>query len=148
MNALDAFHSTVHSYPGGCEALAARMGIVPAVLRNKANPNFEHNKPTLADADLVMALSGNHAVLHALARNHGGVFVKVDSEAAASDMAVLEMVAMAWSASGEVGQEVYSTLADGIVEQHEVERVKAAAYRVTLAVNQMVKRLEGMVEKK
>jgi hypothetical protein len=147
MNALDAFHSTVHSYPGGCEALAARMGIGHAVLRNKANPNFEHNKPTLADADLVMALSGNHAVLDALARNHGGVFVKVDDNADFSEMAVLKMVVLAASASGDVGQEVYATLADGIVEQHEVERVKAAAYRVTQAATQIVKRLEAMVHK-
>jgi hypothetical protein len=147
MNALDAFHSTVHSYPGGCEALAARMGIVSAVLRNKANPNFEHNKPTLADADLVMALSGNYAVLHALAQNHGHVCIAVEGSASSSELAVLEMVTKVWSAGGEVAAEVHATLADGRVEQHEVVKVKAAAYRTIQALQAMIARLEGMAEK-
>ncbi|CAN7739497.1 phage regulatory CII family protein [Duganella sp. LjRoot269] len=147
MNAIDAFHSTVHSYPGGCEALAARMGVGAAVLRNKANPNADYHKPTLADADLAMALSGNYAVLHALAQNHGHVCIPVQTEAAASDIAILELVTQVWSASGTVGAEVHATLADGIVEQHEIARVKAAVYRVNRSLADMVARLEGMAEK-
>jgi hypothetical protein len=147
MNALDAFHSTVHSYPGGCEALAARMGVVPAVLRNKANPNFEHNKPTLADADLVMALSGNFAVLHALALNHGHVCVKVETDVTAADMAIFALLAKSVAAHGDVGGELYATLADGIVEPHEVQRFEEAAYRATAVLKSMVQRLKGMVQK-
>lgn len=147
MNALDAFHSTVHSYPGGCEALAARMGIVPAVLRNKANPNFEHNKPTLADADMVMALSGNFAVLHALAQNHGFVCVKVEVELAPSDMAIIEMLAKLVSSTGDVGTELYAALADGVVEEREVQRVEEVAYRAKASLTTLVNRLKGMAEK-
>ena len=38
-------------------------------------------------------------------------------------------------------------LADGIVEQHEIVRVKDAVYRTVQALNAMVARLEGMAEK-
>jgi hypothetical protein len=147
MDAQDAFHNTVHSYPGGCEALAARMGVAAGVLRNKANPNADYHKPTLADVDRAMQLTGNVAVLHALARNVGHVCIPVETEAAASDVAILELVTQVWSASGEVGTEVHATLADGIVEQHEIERVKGAVYRVNRALADMVSRLEGMAEK-
>lgn len=147
MNALDAFHSTVHSYPGGCEALAARMGIGHAVLRNKANPNFEHNKPTLAEADLIMSLSANYSVLHALAANHGHVCVRIEGDVASSDIAILEMVAQVWAASGAVGTEVHATLADGIVEPHEVARVEQAVYQTIVALKTMVTRLKGMAQK-
>lgn len=147
MNAHDAFHATVHSAVGGCEALAVRMGVGAGVLRNKANPNSDYHKPTLADADRVMALTGNFAVLHALAQNHGHVCIPIEADADASDIAVLELVTKVWSASGDVGAEVHATLADGIVEKHEIDRVKAAVYRVNLALSGMVARLEGMSQK-
>uniref|UniRef100_UPI00353016D5 phage regulatory CII family protein n=1 Tax=Achromobacter sp. GbtcB20 TaxID=2824765 RepID=UPI00353016D5 len=54
MNHLDAFHQTVHGAPGGCEAIAPRMGMSAAILRNKANPNSTTNKPTLDEADRLM----------------------------------------------------------------------------------------------
>jgi hypothetical protein len=147
MNAQDAFHATVHGSPGGCEALAARMGVGAGVLRNKANPNADYHKPTLADADRVMALTGNYSILHALAQNHSHVCIAVEADASASDMAVLEMVTKVWSAGGEVAAEVHVTLADGRVEPHEIARVEASVYRTVQALNAMVARLKGMAEK-
>lgn len=147
MNARDAFHATVHNSPGGCEALAARMDVAAGVLRNKANPNSTYHKPTLDDIERVMVLTGDASVLHALAASVSHVCMRVNTEIAVSDVAVLELVAKAWSASSEVGAEVYATLADGIVEAHEVQRVKSAVYRTTQALNEMVARLEGMTEK-
>lgn len=147
MNARDAFHKTVHSYPGGCEALAARMGVAPGVLRNKANPAMGHHKPMLDDVELVMALTGDVAVLHALASNAGHVCIPVDAGASSSDIEVLELAVKFWAASGDVGKEVHATLADGIVEAHEVVRVKEAVYRTVQSLNEMVARLEGMTQK-
>lgn len=147
MNTHDAFHDTVHGSPGGCEALAVRLGMSAAVLRNKANPNAVANIVGLRDVERVMALTGNYAVLHALAGNHGHVAVRVESDAEPSDLAVLEMAAKAWAASGDVGQEVYAALADGVIEPHEVEKVRAAAYRVTQTMSALVSRLDGMAQK-
>lgn len=124
------------------------MGIVPAVLRNKANPNFEHNKPTLADVDTVMALSGNYAVLHALALNHGHVCVAMgEAGAAPTEAAIIEAFAHVWMASGQVGAEMHATLADGRVEPHEVARVEKAVYTTVQALHALVNRLKGMVQK-
>lgn len=147
MNILDAFYNTVHRAAGGVEALAIRMGMSAQILRNKALPSNTANKASLEDADRVMALTGDYELLHALARNHGFVCVRVEQDATASDLAVLEMVTKVWSASGEVGSEVHASLADGVVEEHEVEKVQAAVYRVTQCLNQMVARLMGMAEK-
>lgn len=147
MNIHDTLHQTAHSSPGGCEALAVRLGMSAQILRNKVNPNTTSNQATLDDVDRIMGVTGNHAVLHALARNHGYVCIHVERDADASDMAILEALTQVWTASGEVGAEVHATLADGIVEQHEIERVKAAVYRVNQTLNQMVARLESMAEK-
>lgn len=148
MTPKDAFNLTVHAYPGGAAALATRLDMSASLLRNKACPNNRTNVINLDDADRVMALTGDHGVLHALAKSHGFVCVKVEETATASDMAVLELVTQVWSTNGEVGAEVNRTLADGIVEAHEVERVRAAVYRTQRALLEVVARLDGMTEKK
>jgi hypothetical protein len=146
MNVTDALHQTVHAYPGGPEALAVRLGMQAQVLRNKANPRSSSNRASLEDLDQILGITGDHRVLHALAHNHGYVCMQVQEDASASDMAVLELVTKIWAASGVVGAEVHATLADGIVEPHEVERVQQAVYSLYGALGEMVSRLKGMTE--
>ncbi len=147
MSAQDAFYKTCKSYPGGFESLAPRLGMNPQVLRNKANPNCAQNHPYLADAEQLMTLTGDVAVLHAMAKEQGCVVLRVDTAASASDMAVLEWIAKVWQTNGDVGSEVNTTLADGRVEPHEVEQVKEAVHRTVTALHGMLARLEGMAEK-
>lgn len=70
MNVGDAFYQTVHGSAGGCEALAVRMNMSAAILRNKANVHTVTNKPTLDDADRIMGLTADYRILDALAANH------------------------------------------------------------------------------
>jgi hypothetical protein len=147
MNVQDAFYQTVHGADGGCEALAVRMGMSSAILRNKANVHSVTNKPMLDDVDRVMGLTGDFRVLHALAGNHGFVLVKVEDGATASDMAVLEMMSQCWSTNGEFGAEVNKALADGRIEQREIPVIRAALLRNMAAMHQLVARLEAMAEK-
>lgn len=147
MNPKDAFHKTVHAAPGGVEALAVRMGMTAAVLRNKANPNHSYNRPTLDDVDLAMGITGDHSVLHALAQNHGFVCVRMEQEGSASDQAVLEMIARIWQGEGEVGTEVNQALADGRITKRELEKVRDAVTRLEGALEGMVVRLAGMAER-
>jgi cob(I)alamin adenosyltransferase len=147
MNHLDAFHKTVHGAPGGCEAIAPRMGLSVGILRNKANPNSATNKPTLDEADRLMGITGDCSILDALAANHNRVCVKVEDGASAADMAVLEMITWVWQSNGEVGTEVNHALADGRITRAEVDRVRAAVRRAERALESVVARLEGMAQR-
>ena len=147
MNIRDAIYQTVHGAAGGVEALAIRMGLRAQILRNKANPNSTTNYLSPIELESLMALTGDHAVLHALARNHGYICIKAQEDVTASDMAILELVTQVWSASGVVGAEVHAVLADGVVEKHELPRVETAIYCVVQALNEMAARLKGMAEK-
>ena len=118
-----------------------------AILRNKANPNSATNKPTLDEADRLMGITGDHAVLHALAANHGYVCVKVEEGADASDMAVLEMVTLVWQTNGEVGAEVNKALADGRITAQELERIRGAIKRAERALESVAVRLQGMADR-
>jgi len=145
MNYKDAFYKTVHDAPGGCEALAVRMGYTAGLLRNKANPNSTTNVMTMDDASRVMELTEDYAVLHALARRHGFVCTKIDSQPA-SDMAVLESVTDIWGSLGQVGTLVHTALADGRIDANEVRHIEKAIYVSIRPMMELLARLNGMAE--
>ena len=147
MNHLDAFHKTVHGAPGGCEAIAPRMGMSAAILRNKANPNSTTNKPSLDEADRLMGLTGVHDILHALAANHGYVCVRMEEGASAGDMAVLEMITQVWQTNGEVGTEINLALADGHLTQAEMDRIREKVRLAQRALESVLARLGGMAQR-
>jgi hypothetical protein len=146
MNHKDAFHQTVHNAPGGCAALAVRLGMSPAILRNKANPNSNVNVVTIDDIDRVMAMTEDFSVLHALAANHGFVCAKVD-ESGASDMAVLESVTDIWAKLGALGSQVHAALSDGKVDHGEVQGIETAVYTAIRPMMELLNRLNGMAER-
>ena len=67
MSIEDAIYHTVHSYPGGVTALAARMGVSPSTLTHKANPNNATHHLHPRELVTLQHMSGNAAVLHAMA---------------------------------------------------------------------------------
>lgn len=117
MNVIDAAYLTVHAYPGGSESLGPRIGMSPAVLRNKVNPNCATHHLNLAEADLIMAVTGDYRILHALSGNHG--FVLELTGNVAEGGGVLDRVLETNAAKGEFAQVLQSSLDDGIVTPNE-----------------------------
>src|SRR5690606_27107847 len=106
MNSIDAAYATVHDYPGGSESLGPRVGISPAVLRNKVNPNNETHHLTFAEARRVAAITDDFRMLQAWAHEAGFLLVKApDNCTNECDMTVLEKMATFMVACGSFGQE-------------------------------------------
>jgi hypothetical protein len=145
MNHLDAFYQTVHDAPGGCEAIAPRMGMSAAILRNKANPNSVTNKPTLDDADRLMAVTGDYRILEALTANHGFTLTRVE-EGVSSDMSVFESMTHILAQFGDYTKEVHEAFADGRLEAHELKRIDGEMFTLFQCFMQFRARLRGMVE--
>ncbi|WP_312994197.1 phage regulatory CII family protein [Achromobacter animicus] len=146
MNITTAADLTVHDYKGGSEALGAVIGMSPAVLRNKVNPNNTTHHLTLAEADRIVRMTGDVRILAAFAHGNGYLLVKAPDSCGESDMSVLEQVAALMIAHGRFGHEVYDALADGGVDQQEVQRVDAAGRALMEAVAGVARRLSGMAE--
>lgn len=146
MNITTAADLTVHDYKGGSEALGAVIGMSPAVLRNKVNPNNTTHHLTLAEADRIVRLTGDVRILAAFAHGNGYLLVKAPESCGESDMSVLEQVAALMIAHGRFGHEVYDALADGGVDQQEMLRVDAAGRALMEAVAGVARRLSGMAE--
>ncbi|WP_157669310.1 phage regulatory CII family protein [Chitinibacter sp. GC72] len=146
-----AMYQLVHQFPGGSEALSAAMGKAgvdcgASTLRNKVNPNQATHKLNVIELDTLMAITGDYGVIHALCANHGFVAAAVDRDAPACDLAVLELVTRVWRANGDVGKAVDDTLADGVVQHCEVQKVRSEVYRMQAALNTLLIRLEGMAQ--
>lgn len=146
MNITSAADLTVHDYKGGSEALGAVIGMSPAVLRNKVNPNNTTHHLTLAEADRIVRMTGDVRILAAFAHGNGYLLVKAPESCGESDMSVLEQVAALMIAHGRFGHEVYDALADGGVDQQEMQRVDAAGRALMEAVAGVARRLSGMAE--
>jgi len=146
MNITTAADLTVHDYKGGSEALGAVIGMSPAVLRNKVNPNNTTHHLTLAEADRIVRMTGDVRILAAFAHGNGYLLVKAPESCGESDMSVLEQVAALMIAHGTFGHEVYDALADGGVDQQEMQRVDAAGRALMEAVAGVARRLSGMAE--
>ena len=67
MSIDDAIYHTVHGYPGGVAALAARMGVSPNTLTHKVNPNNTTHHLHPRELVAMQHLSGDASVLHAMA---------------------------------------------------------------------------------
>lgn len=145
MNTTDAAYATVHDYPGGSESLGPRVGISPAVLRNKVNPNNTTHHLTFAEAQRIADLTGDYRMLQAWAHQAGFLLVEAP-EGNACDMAVLEQVVSLGVANGQFMQTIHAALADGVVDQDELRAIREAQRVVQTAAATVTKRVEGMAE--
>lgn len=141
MNVLDAAYRTGHNYPGGIEALAARMGVGAVVLRNKLNPNNPSHRLALDEADMMIGLTGDCSIVQALAANHGGVFVPI-SGAAPQAGSVLAAVLVEHSSDGDLSRVVNDSLADGKITPNEMREIEACAIEAQAAVVRLTRTLQ------
>lgn len=135
MNVIDAAHYTVHDQPGGSESLGPRMGMSPAVLRSKVNPATATHHLTLAEADRMMGLTGDHRILIALAAAHGYALHRVEGDAEAS---LLSAQLAASAAKGDLSAILAAAMSDGRVTQNEAKAIANAGAHAQAAIVQLV----------
>lgn len=131
MNVQDAAYGTVHDYPGGSPSLAPRLGMSAAVLRGKVNPHNDRNVLTLAEADQMMGVTGDHRILHALAAEHGYTLTPMEGEGA-GDVAVAMLGAAA--AKGDLANVITRALQDGLISGNELAEIGRACAHLQASI--------------
>ena len=145
MNVLDAAHLTVKRYPGGSESLGPRVGIVPAVLRSKVNPNCTTHRLAVDEADLLMGVTGDFLILQTLAANHGFGLVKLDDVEEGGS--VLQTLLRSNAAEGDFDHVLDDALADGVITENEMRLIDAAGARQQAALIVLLQRLRSLQPK-
>lgn len=131
MNVQDAAYATVHEYPGGSEPLAVRLGMSGAVLRGKVNPNNDRNLLSLAEADRMMGLSGDHRILHALAGEHGYTLQPIEGDGPGC---LMDAVLATAAAKGDLAAVISRALADNVITANELAEIGRACAAVQAGV--------------
>ena len=154
MNVSDAAYHTVRNYPGGAEALATRLTRIDekgeqkcmagAVLRSKVNPNTSTHHLTLAEADQIMAITGDHRILHALAGTHGYALVAVGAEQGAAATSLMQAVLGANAAEGSFDQKLAEALADDRISPRELAELTDLAVAQQAAMTRLVAKLSAV----
>lgn len=147
MSVPDAIYHTVHGYPGGVAALAARMGIPVGTLTHKANPNNVNHFMRPDELVAMQHFSGNVAVLHAMAAALGYTAERATADQAGGNVgsALVRFqveVADLVRAVGEPAERLAEKPAD-YVTGNEVRRVDYHAQEVQAAMGHMVGALRG-----
>ena len=109
MHPLDALYSACQRYPGGIEALAARLGSTRAVMYNKLRQQVDTHRVGFSD-ELTRILHVLQdagvpdwsAALHALCWQHGHVAVSLPDELELADEDVLDVLTGLIGSLGEV----------------------------------------------
>lgn len=141
---LSAMFDTVHDN-GGPTLLGHKIGIPPRILANKANPRQVYNKLSLEEALKLQLITGDHRILHALARALGYVLVPMDMPPP-SDVELLTLYAQWQDTTGKVHHAIARAFEDRRVspaEQTEVERRFHAAESAGMTY---VRRMGGLVQ--
>lgn len=142
MHVLDAAAQTVQAYPGGSESLAPRIGISAGILRNKVNVNNTGNHLTLAEANEIMAVTGDHRILQALAQEHGYVLAHTDLGAGDNRMLMHHLLDLGM-AEGELSRTIHDALADNTITCNEMNAIAAAGHANQAALIGLIKRLRS-----
>lgn len=145
MSVADAIYHTVHRYPGGVAALAARMGVPASTLTHKANPNNSDHFMRPDQLEAIQVLSGDHAVLHAMAAALGMVCTPAVPDQSGGDPVEAFMIE-------QRAQGVYSAaVADAFLTEYPtpnaVRRVDAMAQDLIAAIGHQVGVLRSRMRK-
>ena len=149
MNILDAAIATIHDYPGGSESLGPRLGLSAAMLRSKVDPGNGMQQLSIAEADRIMALTGDFRMLRAWAHQHGFLVVESPGQnAGGSDMEAFEQRLGPRVADGELAtQAPVAAAADKRVSEQELRATCAAENALQALVARMAQRSEGLADR-
>ena len=121
-NVIDAAYMTAHEYPGGARALALRLGVNPAVLSNRLNPNNHEHNLSVRDLMAIMTISSDHRALHAACLELG--YMAMPLPQTVGEETTTEALTDACKEFADYLQSVTNAITDNKVTATELRRVR------------------------
>jgi hypothetical protein len=120
MSTKDAAYRLAHRYPGGVEALAARMRVNPNTLQHKLNPNAPGHHLYLEDAEAMTAFTGDPDIAQAMALACNHVCIPVAPLAMKAGGELARDVARVAAEFGELMAAIEAAIADGMITARDL----------------------------
>lgn len=142
MNIIDAAYDVGHSYPGGMDSLAPRLGMNPRVLNSKLNPACQTHHLTMMESFRMQQMTGRADILHAEADGLGYVCIKRPENI---DEDVSTLLADYCGESGDYLREVAKALHDNKITPNEAKRLQKELLELISAATALNCKLSAMV---
>lgn len=144
MNVLDAAYHTVHDYAGGSASLAPRLGKNPGTLSHEVKPPKDSTaKLGLIDAIKIMAMTGDHRMLHATAAELGHLCVPMPTAEQVGETSAEHLSRIAREFADVLG-EVSTAMGDGRVSDNELRRIERQWSELVAAGQLMLRHFTAM----
>ena len=147
MNLADAVYKTVHEYPGGATALAARMGMSSNMLSNKVNPNNDTHHMRLDEANTIMSFTNDYRILHAQAEMHSKVCVQLPECLEKKELDMFEMLLEVGARKGDVFELIRKARIDGTCPKN-LHNIRKGIYELQRALTSMSKQIKRIEKEK
>lgn len=152
MNQHDALYTVARAYPGGLEALAAKMKMSSNVLRNKLSPTIPTHHASFEDASEIVHLCAAAGVknaclpIHAMLARHGMAGFATPAPETVSADALSQTVCRVMAQVGGVANAVSEALMDGKVSAIEADLIEREFQRALAAMGEWRARLRALAE--
>lgn len=146
MNISDAAYAVVHDYPGGSESLGPRVGIDPAVLRNKVNQANTTHHLRLDESVRLQGVSGDHRICRAMNEELGYLPPIPRVDFAVSDSSLLETYTRLMAELGDFSGKFHVALSDGNLTMKEVAALRTEMLEFFAAGEELLNRASQIAE--
>ena len=141
MNLADAVYRTVHEYPGGATALAARMGMSSNMLSNKVNPNNDTHHLRLDEANTLMSFTNDYRILHAQAETHSKVCIHLPECLEKKELDKFEMLLEVGARNGDMFDLIKKSRLDGTCPKN-LSNIRHGIYELQKTLTSMSKQIK------
>jgi hypothetical protein len=152
MDPQDALYNAARSYPGSVEALAHRMAMSPAVLRNKLSPNVKTHHVTLSEASLIIEFLREAKCddallpLQALNWQHGLIAHQIPNLDHMTDEQLSNSLVTIMKENGEVAAAMQEAMKDGRITETELDKVEKEIFDLVTAAVALRNRFRNAYE--
>lgn len=146
MDVHEAFYRVVHDYPAGVPALAAKMGVPPGTLYNKADPGNEgHHKPSMADGVVATLLTGDKRIAQAFSRTVGGLYLDLPDMSGVETDQLMTHILRIGKEEGDFFEAIdWALREDNRISPEEFRKIEQEAHEFVASVLESLQRMREM----
>ena len=145
MDLMDQIHEIAHGYPGGVEALSARMGKNPGTMRKKLLPNEDTHDLTVKELRKIVDYCDTDKIAQSFAADRGLICIKMPEFDQLSDKEILDLFLDLQAQQGEWAREISKAMQNGEIDWDELMSIRKEYNEFITAAAEVMNRLQSFM---
>lgn len=145
MDLHDVIHEVAHSYPGGVEALAHRMGKNPGTLRKKLLITQESHELTVKELRTIVDYTDTDRIAQAFAADRGLMCISMPDYESLSDKEILDLFLDLQAQQGKWARAISKAMENGEIDWDEFAVIQDEYNKFVVAGAEVMNRLRSFM---